>query len=38
MFLNINCEKYIFQYITIQDFFVLLRWKSVSYKETDIFV
>ena len=38
MFLNTNREKYIFQYITIQDFFVPLCCTSVSYKETDVFI
>ena len=33
-----NREKYIFQYITIQDFFVPLCCTSVSYKETDVFI
>lgn len=38
MFLNTNREKYIFQYITIQDFFVPLCCTSVSYKEFVLYI
>ena len=33
---NNTPHKYIFQYITIQDFFVPLCCTSVSYKEMDV--